>query len=372
MINIKKRKCIEKDCKTLPSYNFEGQSKGIYCFQHKKDNMINVISKACQEKDCKIRPSYNFKGQSKGIYCLQHKKDNMIDVIHKTCQEKDCKTRATFGYSSNSPTSCFLHKEEGMIYKPNKKCLIRSCNEKAIYGIKTSIHCESHKTADEICLIERKCKLCDRIDIVNEEGVCINFCLMEEKYKIYKIYKKNIKSKELRIYNILKAEFGEPTSYDKKIEGSCFNERPDIVYDMKTHIVIIEVDEDQHRKGSNYNPECEYKRMINIFNSFGGIPIIFIRYNPDVHKENNEIIKLPKAKKEELLIAWIKKAREEIPENYCNVIYLFYDDYNKSQTEFYKINPYKYKKYNCDNCEFSTFIKKLYKEHKCEIEEEED
>jgi hypothetical protein len=292
----------------------------------------------------------------------------MIDIKHKKCNYVDCKSRASHGFPCNSPNKCSIHKEQGMISNPNKKCAKRDCKENAIYGIKIPIHCETHKNTEDICLIERKCKLCDKIDVVNEEGICINFCLMEEKYKVYK---KNIKSKELRVYNILKSEFGEPDFYDKKIENSCFNERPDIVYDMKTHFVIVEVDENQHRKGSNYNPECEYKRMVNIFGSLGGIPVIFIRYNPDVHKEEGKIVKLSKAKKEDVLIAWVKKARDEIPEKMCNVVYLFYDDYDKSQTKFYKINPYEYKKYDCENCEFSTFIKKLYKRHSCSENEEE-
>jgi hypothetical protein len=368
MIDIKNKRCQEKDCKKIPVFNFEDETKGIYCKEHSKAGMVDIISKRCQEKDCKKIPVFNFEDETKGIYCKEHAKSGMIDIKHKRCDHVDCKTRASYGFPCNLPNKCALHKEQGMIFNPNKKCVKRNCKENAIYGIKTPIHCESHKNTEDICLIERKCKLCDKIDVVNEEGICINFCLMEEKYKVYK---KNIKSKELRVYNILKSEFGEPDFYDKKIENSCFNERPDIVYDMKTHFVIVEVDENQHRKGSNYNPECEYKRMVNIFGSLGGIPVIFIRYNPDVHKEEGKIVKLSKAKKEEVLIAWVKKARDEIPKKMCNVVYLFYDDYDKSQTKFYKINPYEYKKYDCENCEFSTFIKKLYKRHSCSENEEE-
>jgi hypothetical protein len=38
-------KCKFKECKTRPSYNFEEESKPIYCNRHKLENMINVISK---------------------------------------------------------------------------------------------------------------------------------------------------------------------------------------------------------------------------------------------------------------------------------------------------------------------------------------
>ena len=63
---IRKRKtCIYKDCKTRPTYNFEGQSKAIFCNEHKKDNMINVISNTCEHKDCKKQPTYNVKRRTK-------------------------------------------------------------------------------------------------------------------------------------------------------------------------------------------------------------------------------------------------------------------------------------------------------------------
>ena len=37
--------------------------------------MINVVSPRCQEIDCKSKcPAFNFEDQTKGIYCDKHKK----------------------------------------------------------------------------------------------------------------------------------------------------------------------------------------------------------------------------------------------------------------------------------------------------------
>ena len=37
MIDVKSPRCQEIDCKSLgPSFNFEDQTKGIYCSNHKK------------------------------------------------------------------------------------------------------------------------------------------------------------------------------------------------------------------------------------------------------------------------------------------------------------------------------------------------
>jgi hypothetical protein len=363
MINVMSKTCIEPNCKKRRSYNFEGEKGGIYCFDHKHDGMINVVNKKCIEPECKKIPSYNFEGEKRGIYCFDHKIYNMVDVTHKKCDYKDCKSISTYSYPNNSPNRCTSHKDEGMIKNPRRKCFNNLCRETSIFGLKIPIHCEKHKETNEISLIEKKCRFCNRIDVVNDEGICINFCLLEEKYAIYK---KNVKAKELRILEICKEKFGDPTAYDKKIEYSCYNERPDIVYDMKTHIVIIEVDENQHKNGNNYNVECEYKRMINIFNSFGGVPINFIRYNPDPYKVDGKIVNIATTKKERTLLNWTEKARNKMPKHACSVLYLFYDNYNKEDAEFYKINPYKLKKYNCETCDFITFIKKLYVNHICE------
>jgi len=36
------KKCVEKGCKKLSSYNYISQDKGLYCLNHKKENMINI------------------------------------------------------------------------------------------------------------------------------------------------------------------------------------------------------------------------------------------------------------------------------------------------------------------------------------------
>ena len=56
-------------------------------------------------------------------------------------------------------------------------------------------------------------------------------------------------------------------------------ERPDRVYDLG--IVILECDENQQQERSC---ACEQTRMVNIGQSYGGLPVYFIRWNPDAYK----------------------------------------------------------------------------------------
>lgn len=51
MINIKDRICIEIGCEIQSNFNFEGETKGIYCTNHKKINMIDVKNRKCIVKN---------------------------------------------------------------------------------------------------------------------------------------------------------------------------------------------------------------------------------------------------------------------------------------------------------------------------------
>jgi hypothetical protein len=52
--------------------------------------------------------------------------------------------------------------------------------------------------------------------------------------------------------------------------------RPDILFDKVTHLVIVEVDEHQHKDRVEW---CECSRMVNLF-EISDPPTVFLRYNP--------------------------------------------------------------------------------------------
>jgi hypothetical protein len=57
----------------IPNYNYNNQTKALYCVKHKLPNMIDIKSKRCQYDSCMIIPSYNYKDKSGAIYYAQHK-----------------------------------------------------------------------------------------------------------------------------------------------------------------------------------------------------------------------------------------------------------------------------------------------------------
>jgi len=65
---------------------------------------------------------------------------------------------------------------------------------------------------------------------------------------------------------------------DRRIAGGCSRRRPDLLLDLGSHIIIVEVDENKH---TQYDCTCEHRRLMELSLDLGHRPIIFIRFNPD-------------------------------------------------------------------------------------------
>ena len=80
--------------------------------------------------------------------------------------------------------------------------------------------------------------------------------------------------------------------------------------------------------------------MKNIYMDDGGIPVIFIRYNPDNYKTNGKKQDTSQQKREVELVKWIKYYQqfENIQGYNLSVQYLFYTD--GDNTKLHEIEPY--------------------------------
>ena len=92
----------------------------------------------------------------------------------------------------------------------------------------------------------------------------------------------------------------------------------------------MEVDENQHK---SYPCECEQTRMIMIHQSFGGTPIIFIRFNPDDYEVDKNQKKVLFTTRKHMLLKLLNEYNNVkewvIP---LSVVYMFYDNYNHKNT----------------------------------------
>jgi hypothetical protein len=156
---------------------------------------------------------------------------------------------------------------------------------------------------------------------------------------------RNHKTKERHVADFIRANFPEyDLSFDKRIEGGCSKRRPDIFIDIGTHIVIIEIDENQH---DAYDCSCENKRLMELFMDAGGNrPIVMVRFNPDGYKtyDNKQVsscweytkdrglCKVKESKQTEwlhrldVLKDAVRSACMEDVKKEVDVVHLFYDE----------------------------------------------
>ena len=153
-----------------------------------------------------------------------------------------------------------------------------------------------------------KCQTCNLFMVKHGNRVC-SYCNTNKKHK----------TQQQLMYDYLK-QLTLNFIYNKTVGFECGNFRPDFKIDMGSYIIIIEVDEDQHKQ---YDSNCELIRMNNIYLA-NGLPTIFIRFNPDL--VNN--INIPINKRFELLKSLINKYLNNYiitSNNGIELIYLYYD-----------------------------------------------
>ncbi len=96
---------------------------------------------------------------------------------------------------------------------------------------------------------------------------------------------RNYRTKETTVATFLKEKFPNVTwKRNKSVENGGSRRRPDLLLDMGSHIVIVEVDEHSH---VGYDPICEEKRLGEIWGDVNHRKIVFVRFNTDEYKDED-------------------------------------------------------------------------------------
>lgn len=368
MVNLAISRCRTPGCSKCASFGFKGHSP-IHCTKHKEDGMINVISKYCEYDGCDIYASFAFKGEKqrfckrhaeegmigvtvrgckhdgcesssqnydipggKGQVCTKHKEPGMIDVKSKRCEE--CSTIAQVGKPGSQRSHCRTHRKPGMITLPRARCLV--CRKPALYGVNyIPRRCEAHKTDEDQNLIERECVSCKLVMVLDKNDKC-EFCVPHT-FETNRLAKQNALMAYLDYYGLT----GEST--DKVVnDGDCGRERPDRVFDFGDKIVILECDEHQHK---DRQCSCEQTRMVNISQGYGGLPVYFIRWNPDPYAPSVDTKKQETVEKRHKIvykyIRDIQRNKVNLPKGLLSVFYMFHDGWNSlNDTEWEVITAF--------------------------------
>jgi hypothetical protein len=109
-----------------------------------------------------------------------------------------------------------------------------------------------------------------------------NFCMTKKS--------PGIKEKLVRNYVELECVFKDYVwIFNKSLDStSTGSYRPDALLRMKTHAIVLEVDQDQHK---DYNAIKDNLRTVKIQAKLG-VPVVFIRFNPDNYHDKNGVCQM--------------------------------------------------------------------------------
>ena len=218
---------------------------------------------------------------------------------------------------------------------PNKRCVLLRCTNPATHGtlVGTALRCELHIVDGDLNLLERACKRCNLLYMLDKNDYCES-CDPE-------FFKRARLAKQRDCFNYLDSVGLKGDQTDRGIDrGVCGNDKPDRLYRGEETSTVLEVDEMWHRY---YNLVCELTRMFNIAQSLGGQQVFFVRWNPDAYTpRSGEMVRLPQRKQIlEKLLRGLQDGSAQptpLPNVLVQVLYLFYNDYDEA-TPWREVSP---------------------------------
>jgi hypothetical protein len=268
--------CMHEGCTILAS--FGNDNKASHCAKHKSEDMLPVNKKLCTVDGCKNTATYGYGCKT---HCSKHKLDNMErQKISGACQYENCTTIASFGLNGKI-THCVQHKTTNMVSKSKGTCIVDNCDGTASYGFDgRRTHCSLHREVNMTSYNNCSVCMCPSFKYYYDETTNSRYCYRCFLFTFPDANKdKKFKVKEHHVRDFLEDTYPIVTMiFDKTINGGCSLKRPDVMIDMYTHTILVEIDEDQHK---SYDQLCDNKRTMELFNDLGNRPIVFIRFNPD-------------------------------------------------------------------------------------------
>ena len=215
-------------------------------------------------------------------------------IVKARC--RDCKG-SSFCVHGIQKTFCRDCEGVGICVHGNRKYQCRDCGGSQI--------CEQHGKrksscrecgGSEICEHDKNkklCKICGGSKLCksswcettannkNYEGYCMP-CFVNNPENAGKPTTRNYKTKELTTVDYIKEIYPDfDWVADKRVQDGCSRRRPDLLLDLGSHIIIMEVDENKH---TGYDCSCENKRLMQLSQDLHHRPIVFIRFNPDAYE----------------------------------------------------------------------------------------
>jgi hypothetical protein len=261
------------DCRECGGSTFcEHNKRKIYCRECKgshicEHNKIKTICKECGGSQICIHNKRKSRcKECCGSSICKHQK------IKYTC--KKCSDSSQFCEHNKRKTYCKECKGTQICEHEKIRSYCKECS-----GSQYCIHQKQKKRCKE-CEGSSLCKSswCETYANTKYEGFCLP-CFVNNPENNDKPVFRNYKTKEKDVVDRIKQSFPDFTWVsDKKVFDGCSRRRPDLLLDMGSHIIIVEIDENKH---TDYDCSCENKRLMELSQDLQHRPIIFIRFNPD-------------------------------------------------------------------------------------------
>ena len=130
---------------------------------------------------------------------------------------------------------------------------------------------------------------CEKKAMNKYEGHCMT-CFINNPINANKPAHRNYRTKEKEVALAVTKRFPNATwILDKRVQDGCSARRPDILVDLGYQVIIVEVDENKH---TDYDSNCEGKRLMSIWEDLNNRPMVIIRFNPDSY-QNSHGVKVP-------------------------------------------------------------------------------
>ena len=348
-VNVQDKRCEVPGCKLSPSFGPAGgnRSSAICCSTHGNERgLVNVWHKQCEAPGCTLSPSFGPTGgnRSSAICCSTHGNERgFVNVWHKQCEAPGCKLRPSFGPTGGNRSSaicCSTHGNERGLVNVINQCEAPGCTIFPCYGIEGGRRefCYTHSDPRKhMNVVHKRCATCTLLPAKFIHPNSKTKQCLECDPRI----RAKTKQKEIVVKRVLEAAFKDDTVIRELFVSFCgggsdrtecgrtqsLSARCDFVLYNEHAVVVVEVDEDQHK---HYCRQREIARAQDIVVSLiqGGnpLPVTVIRFNPDAFKIDKKTRRIPSQIRHAKLVEVIRDGlKSNAPHHTWSLVYMYYD-----------------------------------------------
>lgn len=285
MVDLTHPTCRHTGCLKFPNYALGKGHGAQFCTTHKLLGMISLTKKCCQLIPCLKTASFAMQTEVIPRFCGTHKQLGMRNVVSRRCEDVGCQKHSSFGLGGKAPYRfCATHKLPGMEARSYRWCKETGCKKTAQFarqGESKATLCTLHQFTSGARVKQKKREHAQKFPHTKQQS---HKCHLPIKRSSEKSKEKHVMAhvKAILQEHLCGMQFDRPIKRCSRTKQT--DHRPDLWWDLGTHGLVLEVDENQH---VGYSKKAEFDR-INKLQADAGKPVIFLRFNPDKYTDSQQ------------------------------------------------------------------------------------